>query len=217
MNILYNTCNYLQKLTLKTFSNYKVTGRENIPPMGPLLIVSNHMSDIDPSILATAIPRRLKFLAKDTLFIGFPISQILLSYGAYPLSRKKADIKAIRWAKKSLGSTGTVVIFPEGTRNGGSMIQGKQGVARLIQMTESTILPVGITGTEKFKSVFRVFNPTGKITVNIGTPFSLPTLEGNITNDVMKSMTDIIMMRISELLPEKYRGIYSLNKKGRDN
>ena len=171
------------------------------------------MSDIDPSILATAIPRRLRFLAKESLFVGFPISQLLLSYGAYPLNRKKADIKSIRWAKKHLNSNGTIVIFPEGTRDGGSLIQGKQGVARLIQITKSTILPVGLTGTEWFKSVFRAFQPKGTITVNIGTPFSLPSLEGNITDDVMKSMTDMIMMRIAELLPEKYRGVYSLNKK----
>ena len=84
-------------------------------------------------------------------------------------------------------------------------------------MTGSTILPVGLTGTERFKSVLRVFNPTGEITVNIGTPFSLPTLEGKITDDLMKSMTDMIMMRIAELLPEEYRGVYSLNKKRRAN
>lgn len=217
MDPLYNTCNFLQKLSLKAFADYQVSGSENIPPVGPLLIVSNHMSDIDPSMLATAIPRRLRFLAKESLFVGFPISQLLLSYGAYPLNRKKADIKSIRWAKKHLSSNGTIVIFPEGTRNGGSLIQGKQGVARLIQMTKSTILPVGLTGTEGFKTVFRAFQPTGKITVNIGTPFSLPSLEGNITDDLMKSMTDMIMMRIAELLPEEYRGVYSLNKKNRAN
>ena len=84
-------------------------------------------------------------------------------------------------------------------------------------MTKSTIVPVGLTGTEGFKSVLRVFNPTGKIKVNIGTPFSLPTLEGNITDDLMKSMTDMIMMRIAELLPEEYRGVYKVEKKNRAN
>tara|TARA_B100002051_G_C16442644_1_gene489711 strand:- start:25 stop:678 length:654 start_codon:yes stop_codon:yes gene_type:complete len=217
MDQLYTTCNFLQKLTLSAFSNYEVKGQENIPPVGPLLIVSNHMSDIDPSMLAVAIPRRLRFLAKRSLFVGFPVSQLLSSYGAYPLNRQKSDIKAIKWAKEHLSSNGTIVIFPEGTRDGGSLISGKQGVARLIQMTGSTILPVGLTGTERFKSVLRVFNPTGEITVNIGTPFSLPTLEGKITDDLMKSMTDMIMMRIAELLPEEYRGVYSLNKKRRAN
>tara|TARA_Y100000996_G_scaffold413423_1_gene401649 strand:+ start:174 stop:827 length:654 start_codon:yes stop_codon:yes gene_type:complete len=217
MDSLYNTCNLLQKLTLKTFSKYEVTGQENIPPVGPLLIVSNHMSDIDPSMLAVAIPRRLRFLAKQSLFVGFPVSQLLFAYGAYPLNRKRSDIRAIKWAKEHLSSSGTIVIFPEGTRDGGSLISGKQGVARLIQMTKSTIVPVGLTGTEGFKSVLRVFNPTGKIKVNIGTPFSLPTLEGNITDDLMKSMTDMIMMRIAELLPEEYRGVYKVEKKNRAN
>ena len=83
---------------------------------------------------------------------------------------------------------------------------------RLIQMTESTVLPVGITGTEHFKSVLRVVNPKGKIRVNIGTPFSLPPLDGTISNDVMTSMTTMIMERIAYLLPTEYRGYYSLSR-----
>ena len=50
------------------FCDFEVTGKENVPPFGPLVVVSNHMSYIDPSILSVSINRRLTFLAKDTLF-----------------------------------------------------------------------------------------------------------------------------------------------------
>lgn len=211
METLYPICRYLQGLTLKAFSNYKVNGKENVPPMGPLLIVSNHLSYVDPSVLSNAIPRRLRFLAKDTIFRGFPISQLLKAYGAHPINRGGADIAAIRWARTQLSENGALVMFPEGTRSDGSLIRGQHGVVTLIRMTGATILPVGITGTERLKLLLRIVNPTGNITVNIGTPFSLPPVEGRINKSLMKSMTDIIMERIATLLPKSYRGVYELN------
>ena len=48
MDLLYPAANTAQRLTLKLFADYKVEGRENVPPMGPLLVVSNHMSNMDP-------------------------------------------------------------------------------------------------------------------------------------------------------------------------
>ena len=208
MAAFYATCRYLQGVTLKLFSNYQVDGRENIPPMGPLIVVSNHLSYIDPSVLSHAVNRRLNFLAKRSIFVGFPISQMLYAYGAHPLNRQGADIAAVRWAREKLSRDGTLVIFPEGTRSHGEMIRGKQGVARIIQMTGSPILPIGITGTENLQSLLRAVNPTGDIKVNIGAPFSLPTIEGKISADVMQSMTDMIMTRIASLLPNEYRGAY---------
>ncbi|HJO59790.1 MAG TPA: hypothetical protein QF838_03505, partial [SAR202 cluster bacterium] len=97
----------------------------------------------------------------------------------------------------------------------GSMIKAKPGVARLVQMSYATILPVAITGTEHIGNVVRVVNPTGNIKVNIGSPFSLPKIDGAIDSGILKSMTDMIMERISILLPEKYRGVYEINKKER--
>ena len=208
MSLLYQTCNFLQKGTLKMFCDFEVTGSENVPPFGPLVVVSNHMSYIDPSILSVSINRRLTFLAKDTLFKGVFISSLLRSYGAYPLSRARLDLKTLRWIKNHLARDGTLAIFPEGTRNNGTMIPGKNGTARIINMTGATILPVGVTGTKDLQNLFRVVNPTGKIRVNIGSPFSLPLLEGKIDKPILKSMTDMIMERIALLLPEECRGVY---------
>ena len=210
MDLLYPVCRSLQKLTLNTFSTFEVEGSENVPPMGPLIIVSNHMSNIDPSILSCSINRRLRFLAKDTLFRGFPLSQMLYLYGAYPIRRGRPDIQAIKWATNQIKNDAALVVFPEGTRNKGKMIKGKIGTARLIQMTQSTILPVGITGTESLQHILRVVKPKGNIKVNIGTPFSLPTIDGEITRSLFESLTEIIMTRVANLLPSGYKGVYDV-------
>ena len=213
--MLYPTCNFLQNITLKWFAKFEVAGKENVPPVGPLIVVSNHLSNIDPSILAVSVSRRLQFLAKSSLFTGPFISKLLQWYGAYPLNRDRIDVTAFRWTLNQLRQDGVILIFPEGTRSKGAMIKAKPGVARLVQMSDATILPVAITGTEHIGNVLRVVNPTGNIKVNIGSPFSLPKIDGTIDSAILKSMTDMIMERISILLPEKYRGVYEIDKKER--
>ena len=68
MSKLYNITNVLQRGTLRLFSDWKVSGAENVPPVGPLVIVSNHLSNFDPSLLSCSLPRRLNYLAKDGIF-----------------------------------------------------------------------------------------------------------------------------------------------------
>ena len=213
--MLYSTCNLLQKLTLNFFCNFEVSGKENIPPVGPLIVVSNHLSNIDPSILAVSVSRRLKFMAKSTLFAGPFISTLLKWYGAYPIKRDRIDVASFKWALSQLREDGAILIFPEGTRSNGSMIKAKAGVARLVQMSDATILPIAITGTESIGNVLRVVNPTGNIKVNIGSPFSLPKIDGPTDSNILKSMTDLIMERISILLPETYRGVYSIERRSK--
>lgn len=213
--MLYSTCNLLQKITLNFFCNFEVSGKENIPPVGPLIVVSNHLSNIDPSILAVSVSRRLKFMAKSTLFAGPFISTLLKWYGAYPIKRDRIDVASFKWALSQLREDGAILIFPEGTRSNGSMIKAKAGVARLVQMSDATILPIAITGTESIGNVLRVVNPTGNIKVNIGSPFSLPKIDGPTDSNILKSMTDLIMERISILLPETYRGVYSIERRSK--
>ncbi|MCH7800157.1 MAG: 1-acyl-sn-glycerol-3-phosphate acyltransferase [Chloroflexi bacterium] len=211
MDWVYPACNVLQRLTLRAFADFKVTGRENVPPMGPLIIVANHLSNLDPPLLGASLPRRIRFLAKDTLFNGPPIVRwFLTSYGAFPVNREGADVRAYRWALRMLDNDGALVVFPEGTRSRNAQMQkAKPGVVGLVRKTKAPILPVAITGTEHMGTWLRVINPTGRIRVRIGELFSLPDIEGRPNKEVMESLNTMIMHRVAELLPEEYRGAYS--------
>jgi 1-acyl-sn-glycerol-3-phosphate acyltransferase len=212
MELLYLASNIAQRLTLWLFSDYKVEGKENVPPMGPLLVVSNHMSNMDPPLLGVSLPRRTWFLAKDNMFRGRGRRLrhwFLTSYGGFPLNREGTDIRAYRWALRKLEQDGALVVFPEGTRSKtGSMGKGLSGVVRLALKTQAPLIPVAITGTERLGSWARVFNPTGTIRVKIGTVFSLPSVEGKLSPEVLDSLTETVMRRVAALLPESYRGVY---------
>lgn len=205
---LYRLCIFLQRLVMRLFADWKVNGVENVPPMGPLIIIANHQSNFDPPLLSASLPRRVYFLAKSSLFIGWGVSWFLRSYGAHPVERDGGDIGAYRWIMRQLREGKPVVIFPEGARSREGMRKAKPGIAQIALRSQASILPVGIVGTHRLGTWMRVFNPTGKITVNIGQAFSIPPMEGNLNKELLDSITDMIMRRIAAEIPERHRGAY---------
>ncbi len=209
MSFVYPLCTLLQRGTLRLFADCKVNGIENVPPVGPLIVVSNHLSYVEPSFLASILPRRTWFLAKHTLFTSAPLANwFLRAWGAFPLRRDAADPRAYRWVLDRLSHDEVVVIFPEGTRSPGAMKRAVPGVERLALKSQAPILPLGITGTEGLQNWHRLFYPNRRIRVNIGQAFSLPAIEGRPNREVLSSLSDMIMGRVAELLPESYRGVY---------
>ena len=208
MKIIYPLCTFLQKSTLRLFADFKVEGVENVPPMGPLIIICNHQSNVDPTILRTLIPRQTWFLAKDGLFEHRILNWFFRSWGAFPLNREGVDIRAFRWVLNQLNYSQAIVLFPEGTRNPGAMKKALPGVVRLALKSQASILPIGMIGTETLEKSYRVWYPNRKIRVNIGQVFSLPSIEGKPNKEVLESLNDMIMGRVAALLPESYQGVY---------
>ena len=203
-------CNVAQRLALRAFSGLTVTGMERVPASGPLIIVANHQSNIDPPLIGAIFPRRVWFLAKEGIFRNPVSNWFLLSWGAFPLRRGETDVRAIRWVVDKLSQGQVVMLFPEGTRNPGAMREAHPGVSQLALKMEVPLLPIGITGTERFSTVFRVFNPTGRLRITVGEPFTLPPSKGRQTTQQLESLTNTIMAHVAELLPESYRGHYAL-------
>ncbi len=210
MGIVYRASIGLEKLLLRTFADkWAVVGTENVPHTGRLIVVPNHVSNADPSMVATALPRPVQFLAKDTLF-HHPVSRWFFnSYGAFPLKRAGIDVGAYRWARKVLDADRALVLFPEGKRGVNGLGPGLPGVVRLALATDTPLLPVAVTGTTHLGPWWRVLYPTGSIMVTIGEPFTLPTDEISPDRETVANLTEQIMRRIAELLPESYRGVYA--------
>lgn len=209
MGFVHDVSNLALRGTLAAFADYAVEGRGNVPAEGPLMVVVNHQSNADPPIVAASLRRGARFLAKYEIFsVATPLGRWLLrSYGVYPLRRGRADIAAYRWAVEQLERPrGTLVLFPEGTRNLGGMGRAEPGVAQLAARTGVPMLPIGITGTERLGTVARVFNPTGRIRVRIGEPFRLVSAPGR---GDLEAVASEIMGRVARLLPAAYRGVYA--------
>ncbi|MFH1560196.1 MAG: lysophospholipid acyltransferase family protein [Chloroflexota bacterium] len=214
MGVVYGTSNVLLKGALHIFGDWKVEGREYVPPKGPLIIVSNHQSNMDPPILAVSIPRRINFMAKRGLFHNPVASLFLKAYGAFPLNQSGNDLAAIQRSLKMLSRGAALVIFPEGTRSPGAIRKAIPGIAMIALRSGAPILPVGITGTESIGPPWQIAIPRGEFKVRIGQPFSVPPMEGKVIRGQLEVITTMIMERVAALLPESYRGVYALKENG---
>jgi 1-acyl-sn-glycerol-3-phosphate acyltransferase len=190
----------------------EVTGRESVPPYGPLIVVANHLSYNDPPVLVPSVPRPLDFLGKKELFVN-PISRFIMQeFRVHPLDRSAAGVGAMRTALELLAQDRAVVIFPEGhISQEHSLNKAQPGAAFLAIKSQAPILPIGIYGTEKFPPKRMPF-PLCRFHVNIGQPFTPPVLEGRVARDAVNGVLDMIMGRIAALLPEEYQGVYAIGR-----
>ena len=210
MPVYYTLGTNLAKLCFTAFARWEVEGREAVPPRGPLIVVSNHLSVADPPVLVASIPRRLHFVGKRSLFRNPVAAHFLTIVGVHPVDREGVDLDALRWNLRLLQHDQTVLLFPEGTRSRGEgMSKGHPGAAYIAAKSQAPILPVGITGTERIKGYWQLPFPLCHMNVTIGEPFTLPIIEGRLSRPILEHMADMIMDRVAALLPQDYKGYYA--------
>jgi len=200
---------FLIGMLVRIFFSCRVTGRQNIVSKGPLIVIANHPSLVDPPLVGTILKREAIFMAKDGLFkSGFSIL-LLRALGAFPVNRSQLNRDALKTAVEALNANKVLVVFPEGGRSlEGKMKEALPGASLLASRYGIPILPIGVIGTEKvasFSSLFKRF----RIEVVIGEPFYLPSSKDRKDKERLNGLTNMMMRRIIELLPERYHGHYA--------
>lgn len=135
----------------------KVTGLENVPLNGPLIIACNHVSLIDPPLMAvTVAPRRRPFgVGKKELFEKPLLGWWLRNTGNFPLDRTGDATSAMRSALEVLDRGGCLVIYPEGTRvKPGEKRAPKAGISFLSFRAKAPVVPLRVVGTAEFPHRF---------------------------------------------------------------
>ncbi|MBI4304085.1 MAG: 1-acyl-sn-glycerol-3-phosphate acyltransferase [Chloroflexi bacterium] len=186
-------------------TRFKVNGGENVPRQGPVLVVANHLSLADPPLVGFGLGRQARYMAKRELFQSKLASYIISNLGAFPVNRGQLDRGALRLAQKALTDGAALIMFPEGMRSRtGQLGEAFPGSALIAFHSGVPILPVGVTGSERIKGLSWILRrPT--ITLNIGPTFHLPPTNGRLNREELKELSDFMMGRIAELLPDKYQ------------
>ncbi|MDO8472981.1 MAG: lysophospholipid acyltransferase family protein [Dehalococcoidia bacterium] len=190
------------------FSRLTVTGRENLPRRGGLVVVSNHLRMSDIPLLAASVPRKLVFVGKKQLWDKLAFRTLGNWYDCFSIDRATVDTKALRRSLKVLKDGGALLIFPEGTRSlDGRLQQGHPGAALIAMHADVPILPVAVTGTDKADGATWLWRRP-RLTITIGKPFLLHGTPGNSGKERLTPATDLIMRKIAELLPPERKGEY---------
>ncbi len=190
-------------------ANLEVSGQENIPPQGPYLVTVNHMSAADTPILFVAFPTQAwRFFAGEKWQDHWLWGPMMGSLGAIYIKRDEVDRRAIREAQEAIDQGAIFGLAPEGKRSkGGEMQAAKMGAAYLASRSKAPILPVGIVNSDVlFANVRRLKRVT--VEVIIGEPYTLPDLGRRVKSTDLHAYTELIMVHIAALLPERYHGVY---------
>ena len=190
---------------------------ERIPAVGPVLLVINHISILDPLACARLVwdnGRVPHFLAKESVFRG-PGGPLLRSAGQIPVARFTADAHdALYAAEADLAAGNVVVIYPEGsvTRDPDWWpMEARTGVARLALTTDAVVLPVAQWGAQRThdyhrkKLHLRLRTPADYL---VGEPVDLSAKRARLragaplTGELLKETTDLIMSRVRDQLAE---------------
>ncbi len=164
------------------FFRPRVSGRENIPATGPVLIAPIHRSNVDFALTLFMSRRKAFFMAKDSLFRIAPVARLLRHLGAFPVKRGAADREAMVLSEEVLRRGYALVLFPEGTRKEGLEVAPlHDGAMFVAARTGATVVPVGIGGSERALPKGAKLPRPAKIRVVVGAPLAPPASEGRVT------------------------------------
>ena len=209
---------FIARMLARCFTRVRTEGAiDAIPREGPVILASNHISNADAVIIGSwltpRLGRRIHWLGKREMFDWPFVGWMARSGGVVPVDRGGADAEAFRLAQKVLGAGLVLMVFPEGTRSPtGELQRPKDGLAMLALRTNATIVPIGVSNTDRVWPKGRPIPKVGgHATMRVGEPFRLEDeLPGGLDRKSQKSAaTDLIMHRIAALLDERHRGEYA--------
>ncbi len=145
--MLYSICKNLLYIFFVLFCRFDIQGRECIPRRGPFILVSNHVSNLDPTAVGCACPRKLSYLAKEELFSTKLSAAFLRRLGCIPVKRQRAGIKTLRQCLETLRLR-PLLIFPQGRRSADFDAVGN-GVGFLQKKTGVPVIAARVFGTDK--------------------------------------------------------------------
>nr|WP_245599549.1 lysophospholipid acyltransferase family protein [Nakamurella lactea] len=199
-----------------------MSGIENIPESGGVILAGNHVSVADSFFTPLHIKRQVVYLAKSEYFtekgIKGRLKKMFFSgLGQIPIDRGGASAAkdALNTGVRLLKQGKILGIYPEGTRSPDARLyKGKTGVARMALEAGVPVIPLAMIGTDKVNPIGSKMWRPRRIQLVIGRPLDFSRYEGLIGDRfVERSMTDEIMYRIMELSHQEYVDVYAAKVK----
>ena len=207
----------LARGVFRIISDLEIEGRENFPPSGPLIMVGNHFSFIDPMAFVSLAPWPMDFIGGAVTPHAPKIVRFIPRlWGFLPVYRGTGSTYALKEAEKILKSSGVVGIFPEGGSWAQTLRPARPGAALLTSRANAPLLPVGLINLPEIIPALKKFK-RAKIRFRVGKPFGPFPTTGSAyeRRQQLDEIGHEIMRKIAELIPTQQGGIYSSDPKVR--
>jgi 1-acyl-sn-glycerol-3-phosphate acyltransferase len=193
-NLIVAVCRLCFRLTCE--------GREHVPPAGAYVIAPVHRSNVDILVACVVTKRRIRYMGKDSLWKKQPFRWLLSSLGGFPVTRGSADREALLRCIKVLKSGEPLVLYPEGERKSGPVVQQLfDGAVYVATKAGVPILPVGIGGTERVMGKGSKRIRFSKVHTIIGAPIPCPVAPdgGRVTREQMTEVSERLRSDLQQL------------------
>jgi 1-acyl-sn-glycerol-3-phosphate acyltransferase len=181
-HLWYKMSYWPAKVALTCAFSMRCEGGDHVPRKGPVLLIANHQSYLDPPLVGVSTRRHLSYLARKTLFTHPLGGAYLRSLGAVPVDQEGVAKEGLRIILDQLAAGKAILVFPEGERSAtGELLPLKPGIHLLIRKSAAPIVPVGIAGAYEAlprSQVIPQLSPLilpatpGAVAVSIGRPIS---------------------------------------------
>lgn len=214
MSALYSFSKATVAPIMRAFWRPRVSGLENVPSTGPVILASNHLSVVDSLVIPIVTRRPVYFLAKNEYFVNPLTRWMMLGLNQIPVDRSsgRASLMALDAALPVLREGQVLGIFPEGTRSpDGRLYRGRPGVAKLALDAGATVVPVGLFGTEKVQPLGARLPRLGRsVEVRFGEPLDLSKWDGTpVDSRVLREIAATLMSEIQKITGQEYVGRYA--------
>jgi 1-acyl-sn-glycerol-3-phosphate acyltransferase len=200
-----------------------VTGLENVPAEGPVILASNHLSFVDSVLIPLVVPRRVTFLAKAEYFEGSGLASVLGAFlsamGHIPVPRteQRAAVAALDIALKTLDEGNAFAIYPEGTRSeDGRLYRGHTGVGWLALNAHVSVVPVAVRDTQRIMPVGARLPRIVRPGVTFGPPIDYKAFADVPPARGRRALVDETMQEIQKLSGQESSGTYNERSKVTD-
>jgi 1-acyl-sn-glycerol-3-phosphate acyltransferase len=210
---LYRTLELTLAPALRAAYHPLVTGLENLPRTGPVIIAANHVSFADEVFTPLAARRQIYYFAKAEYFTGRglrgkAVAAFFNAMGHVPVER--ADLRSaagvIEIGVEVLAKGRALGIYPEGTRSpDGKLHKFRTGVARVALRSGAPVVPVGLVGTRDVKSTDSRRWHRAPVEVHFGAPMQFGDLASKERSSrVLREVTEQVREAIQELSGQAY-------------
>jgi 1-acyl-sn-glycerol-3-phosphate acyltransferase len=202
---------------IRLYWRVRVTGRENLPKRGGIILASNHQSGLDPVVVGGVLSRPIYWLAKVEYVVTPKQAWFFKSVGVIPVNRDAPEHEALEHAAACVRSGKQFGIYPEGTRSpDGRVYKGYTGVARIAEMSGAAVIPIGVMNTREALPKGKIMARPLKCEVRIGPALHFKMGTGEDPHEAYRRFTDEVMDAIASLTGKERVDHYSREPKRND-